>query len=75
MKHCKTCENCCVDPITAYLKGFDFHKCVLDGHHIEEPFFEKCEKFKKDKDRTEKNSSFLYYFVERVRDYNAKKKR
>ena len=74
MKHCKTCEKCCVDPITAYLRGFDYYNCALDGHHIEEPFWEKCDKFVRDKDKTDKTRSFLYYIVESVRECNAKKK-
>lgn len=73
MKHCKTCERCILDPITVYLKGLDYRKCSIDGHHIDDPFWEKCDRFVKDKDKIDKTSSFLYYLVESVRDYNAKK--
>lgn len=34
MKHCKNCENCTKDLLSAYLKGIDYNRCVVDGHHI-----------------------------------------
>lgn len=66
MRHCKICENCTKDFLSAYLKGVDYHQCVLDGHHIEEPFWEKCDKFKKSCNKKDKGSSLLYYLVKMV---------
>lgn len=67
MKHCKNCENCIVDPMYAYIKGIDFHKCIVDGHHIDEPYWEKCEKYSRDFQKKDRYSSFLYQLVELVK--------
>ena len=63
MKHCKNCENCIADPLYAYMKGIDFYKCVLDGHHINDPYTEKCEKYSQDFEKKDRYSSFLYQVV------------
>ena len=49
MKHCRSCDYCEIDLISQYVKGIDFHKCVLSGEHIERPFWDgrKCKLYKK----------------------------
>ena len=65
MKHCKTCSHCELQLIAKYLKGIDFYQCDIDHHHIEEPFWEKCEQF--DKCRNDDCGSVLYEFISRLR--------
>ena len=67
MKHCKTCENCTKDLLSEYIKGIDYYNCVLDGHHIEEPFWDKCKRYKKAKYKADRKSSFLYYIVRLIK--------
>ena len=52
MKHCKNCEYCRMDLVAQYVKGIDLYKCEKTGEVIHEPFFEKCEDYKKDSFRT-----------------------
>ena len=71
MKHCKTCENCEIDPLCLYLKDIEYRRCVIDGHHIEEPFGEKCEHYRKADNKEVTLSSWLFRLVEYVKK-NAK---
>ena len=68
MKHCRSCESCLQEPLSYYLKGVEYNQCALDGHHIEEPFFENCDKYVKDKEKTVQCSSFLYFLVEYINE-------
>ena len=34
--------------VAEYVKGLDLYKCRLDSHVIQQPFFEKCERYEKD---------------------------
>ena len=34
--------------VAEYLKGLDLYKCEIDGFVISEPFWHKCEHYKKD---------------------------
>lgn len=49
-----------------YLKGIDYYKCEIDGHHIEEPFWEKCEKYQKDFLHPDTGGSLLFQLVQKV---------
>ena len=75
MRHCKTCENCTKDLLSAYLKGIDYNRCVIDGHYIEEPFWEKCDKYVKSKYKKDHGSSFMYQIVKLVKDIGNDTKR
>lgn len=48
MKHCRNCNYCSKDMVAEYVKGLDLYKCRLDSHVIQQPFFEKCERYEKD---------------------------
>ena len=66
MKHCRSCDNCRKDMVCDYLKGIDYYKCEIDGHHIEEPFWEKCEKYQKDFLHPDTGGSLLFQLVQKV---------
>lgn len=66
MKHCRTCESCEIDPICLYLKGTEFNRCVLDGHHIEEPFWEKCDKYRRDYGKKARKRSAIYEVIRKA---------
>lgn len=72
MKHCKTCENCAADPLCLYLKDLDYKRCVIDGHHIERPFWEKCGKYRRDLSRKDRTSSVLYQIIKALREPKGK---
>lgn len=74
MRHCRSCENCIQDPICLYIKGIDYNQCLLDGHHIEQPFWEKCKRYEKCQGKKPTCSSWLYNLVEYVRKYEKKKR-
>lgn len=67
MKHCKNCENCEIDPICLYIKDIEYRRCVIDGHHIEEPFWEKCSKYKRDVNKKDRKRSMLYYVIKAIK--------
>lgn len=67
MKNCKSCENCNINLVYLYLRGIDYYECLKDGHHIEEPYFEKCENYKKLEDKPLSTSSWLFRLVEAVK--------
>ena len=70
MKHCKNCENCNKDLICDYLKGYESYRCGIDGHHIEDAFWDKCENYSRDFFKA-KNESNVYNLFMRMT--NAKK--
>lgn len=37
-----------MDLVAQYVKGIELYKCEKTGEVIHEPFFEKCEDYKKD---------------------------
>lgn len=47
MKHCRSCEYCEMDLVAQYVKGIDVYKCMIDGGVIAQPFWDKCEKYKR----------------------------
>ena len=67
MKHCKSCESCEIDPICLYIKDIEYRRCVIDGHHIEEPFWERCPKYKRDKRKKDRKRSMLYYVIKAIK--------
>ena len=55
MRHCKNCMYCELDLVSQYVKGVDYHVCVLTHKHISEPFWEgrKCKNYCKRKKRVD----------------------
>lgn len=68
MRHCRNCDNCRKDMVCEYLRGFDYYKCEVDGHHIEEPFWEKCDHYSRDFLNPVSGESFLYQLVRKVEE-------
>lgn len=68
MKHCRTCESCEADPLCMYLKGLEYYRCVIDGHHIEEPFWEKCDKYRRDYGKKVRKRSTIYEVIRKALD-------
>lgn len=49
-----------------YLKGLEYYRCVKDGHHIEEPFWEKCDKYKRDYGKKVRKRSSIYEVIKKM---------
>lgn len=66
MKHCKNCDNCQLDRVAQYVKGADIYKCVITGELIQDPFWDKCEKYSRDFRKKEKVGDILFQLCKKV---------
>ena len=64
MKHCRNCNYCRKDMVAEYLKGLDLYKCDIDGHIVEDPFWDKCEKYQRDTFIKDNPNSILFQIVQ-----------
>jgi len=67
VKHCKSCENCNLDLVSLYFYDVDLYQCVLDGHKIDDPFWDKCEHYRKFTEKPMTMSSWMFRLVQLVK--------
>ncbi len=48
MKHCSNCVFCRKDLVAEYVKDLDMYKCDKKGKSIREPFWTRCELYRRD---------------------------
>ena len=48
-----------MDLVAQYVKGIDLYRCSLKGDIIVEPFWEKCERYKRRKKLLDNDRNFI----------------